>query len=348
MAFTEESEEEHARLTKYKEEDPIALQDALNTSQAFVQAVRDGDVEELKRVVEDAEEGEILQGFAAQALIIAVKKADLDIVEKLVGWGLPLHYPDMQQAIHLACEITNRENFSKTWRIVKALNEGNESGGIHLDTPRIGDGWTPLCVACADACVPLAFKLLEMKADANVITRRSETPLGLARRKKPEDTEETKEARNILTNMLKDYGAQGTAVGVLNKAHGGHAVSGPPAKAPAPAPAQAESDKGSGKGGYPTATKKKKVVLSMSEVTEVTAGGTESIPEDSMLVLDATNWDEDQDQTREVVIDPTTMVEKPLVPKYIGHDGKPIELDLEDAGPVTQTTVSKTHSRFCG
>merc|ERR1712118_601376 len=113
-----------------------------------------------------------------------------------------------------------RETFSKTWRIVKALTEGNESGGIHIDTPRMHDGWTPLCVACADACVPLSFKLLEMKADANVITRRNETPLLLAKRKNDKDTPEISEARNILTNMLKDYGAQSSVGGVLADAHG--------------------------------------------------------------------------------------------------------------------------------
>merc|ERR1712072_263550 len=153
-------------------------------------------------------------------MIIAVRKANLEVVEKLVGWGLPLKHSDMDMALHLACEVTNRENFSKTWRIVKALTEGNDDGGIHIDTPRVGDGWTPLCVACSDACVPLAFKLLEMKADANVITRRNETPLLLARRPHSRDTDETKEARNILSNMLKDYGAQDSASGVLAHAHG--------------------------------------------------------------------------------------------------------------------------------
>merc|ERR1719379_574925 len=177
-------------------------------------------------------------------MIVAVRRADLDIVEKMVGWGMPLDGDEMEQALHLACEITNRENFSKTWRIVKALTEGNESGGIHIDTPRMGDGWTPLCVSCADACVPLAFKLLEMKADPNVITRRNETPLLLARRKKPDDPPEAQEARNILTNMLKDYGAQGTAGGVLADAYGVPQTGQPTAKATVPSAAQSGSEKG--------------------------------------------------------------------------------------------------------
>lgn len=358
LAWREDLEEEHARLTKYKEEDPISLQDALNTSQAFVEAARNSDVEELQRVVDESEEGEILQGFAAQAMIIAVRKADLDIVEKLISWGLPVQGPEMEQALHLACEITNRENFSKTWRIVKALTEGNESGGIHIDTPRMGDGWTPLCVACADACVPLAFKLLEMKADPNVITRRNETPLALVKRKKEEDTAEIREARNILSNMLKDYGAQSTVGGVLADAHGVPHTGKPttkttvaePAPASSPALAQTGSEKG---GGYPTATSKKKVVLSMSSVAEVGPVGTETTKDDSMLVLDATtSWDDDQ--TRDVIIDPTTMGEKPLVQKYIGHDGKEIKSEdlpkLEDSGPVTQTSIpgKPKHTRFCG
>eukprot|EP00746_Dinoflagellata_sp_MGD_P072007 gnl/MRDRNA2_/MRDRNA2_29264_c0_seq1.p1 gnl/MRDRNA2_/MRDRNA2_29264_c0~~gnl/MRDRNA2_/MRDRNA2_29264_c0_seq1.p1 ORF type:complete len:369 (+),score=85.96 gnl/MRDRNA2_/MRDRNA2_29264_c0_seq1:86-1192(+) len=359
LAWTEDSADEHARLSKYKEEDPISLQDALNTSQAFVEAARNGDVEELKRVVDEAEEGEILQGFAAQAMIIAVRQADLDVVEKLIAWGLPVDGPggELEQAVHLACEITNRENFSKTWRIVKALTEGNESGGIHIDSPRMGDGWTPLCVACADACVPLAFKLLEMKADPNVITRRNETPLVLARCPRPHDKEETKEARNILTNMLKDYGAKGTAGGVLADAHGvplGQSTMKAPAPKPTPTPTiAAGGEKG---GGYPAAASKKKVVLSMSSVAEVGPVGTESAADDSALVLDATStWDEDQ--TREVIINPITMKEKAVeqvAVKYFGHDGKEINPEdlpkLEDRGPVTSSSIpgKPKHTRFCG
>jgi hypothetical protein len=358
LAWKEDAAEEHARLTKYKEEDPISLQDALNTSQAFVEAARNGDVEDLKRVIDEAEEGEILQGFAAQAMIIAVRRADQDMVEKLIGWGLPLDCDAMEQALHLACEITNRENFSKTWRIVKALSEGNENGGINIDTPRMGDGWTPLCVACADACVPLTFKLLEMKADPNVITRRNETPLVLARVPRPTDVEDTKEARNILTNMLKDYGAQGTAANVLANAHGlplpGQASM--KASAPKPVPASAAAAGGQKGGGYPAATSKKKVVLSMgSAVAEVGPVGTESAADDC-LVLDATaSWDEDE--TREVIINPITMEEKaappPVGPKYYGHDGKEIKPEdlpkLEDR-PVTVTSIpgKPKLSRFCG
>eukprot|EP00913_Durusdinium_trenchii_P003549 g3282.t1 len=116
--------------------------------------------------------------------------------------------PSLWQALHLVCELVDRENFSNSWRILKTLKEGNAFGAIDINTPRSSDGWTPLCIACADACLPLAFKLLELNADPNVITRSNDTPLSLAKRGQPEDNEEQREARGIISNMLRSYGAQ--------------------------------------------------------------------------------------------------------------------------------------------
>eukprot|EP00929_Paragymnodinium_shiwhaense_P068881 TRINITY_DN3472_c0_g1_i2.p1 TRINITY_DN3472_c0_g1~~TRINITY_DN3472_c0_g1_i2.p1 ORF type:complete len:281 (+),score=73.89 TRINITY_DN3472_c0_g1_i2:80-922(+) len=210
LNFFEEPDEEYGRLQLLQKEDPIALQDVLNTSQAFVQAVRDRDLEELRRVVKDAESGELLQVFVLQALIIAVRGAMLDIVKEMINWGVPLKHEVLSQALHLTCEIVNRDNFSDAWRIVELLIAGNEQsgGGQHIDAPRSQDGWTPLCIACNDACLPLAFKLLELKADPNVITRKNETPLALAKRQRGSDNDEQAEARGIICNMLKHYGGQ--------------------------------------------------------------------------------------------------------------------------------------------
>lgn len=77
------------------------------------------------------------------------------------------------------------------------------------------DGWTPLCIACADACLPLTFKLLELDADPNVITRDNDTPVALAQRRRDDDTEEQREARGIIANMLQSYGGQSSWRGAL-------------------------------------------------------------------------------------------------------------------------------------
>lgn len=218
LAFTEEAGEEEERLQRLRREDPITLQDAINTSRALVDAVKAGDVEEMQRVVADAEEGEFLQVFVLQAFVLALKSASLKLVKELVNWGIPLSHQQLSQAVHLVCEITNRDNFSETWRIVELLIMGNSEGKLDVNAPRVFDGWTPLCIACADACLPLAFKLLELEADPNVITRSSTTPLAIVRTKRADDSEEQKEARDIIANMLCHYGAEESWRDALRKA----------------------------------------------------------------------------------------------------------------------------------
>lgn len=208
LAFIEEPEEEAERLTKLRNEDPIALQDAVNTSRALVDAVRDGDLEELHSVVQNAVEGELLQVFTLQAFVVALKSASLSMVKTLVNWGAPLGHDQLSQAIHLMCEVTTRDNFSDAWRIVQLLVDGNSEGRIDINTPRVADGWTPLCIACATGCLPLTFKLLELKADPNVITRANCTPLQLAKKARPDDKEEEREARPIIARMLREYGGE--------------------------------------------------------------------------------------------------------------------------------------------
>merc|ERR1719352_838937 len=140
------------------------------------------------------------------------------MVKALVNWGVPLSHTQLSQALHLVCEITNRDNFSDAWRIVKLLTDGNTEGKISINQPRIGDGWTPLCVACADACLPLVFKLLELDADPNAITRHNKTPLALAREKRKDDDDEQREARGIISNMLRSHGAEENVRDVLRRA----------------------------------------------------------------------------------------------------------------------------------
>eukprot|EP00439_Symbiodinium_sp_Y106_P066596 s888_g10.t2 len=215
LAFEDDPEAEAARLEKLREDDPIAWQDAINTSRALVDAVKENDIDDLRRVVANAEDGEFIQAFILQAFVMALKSSLLEITQQMVDWGVPLHSPQLSQALHLVCELVNRENFSNSWRIVKALTDGNTEGGLDINAPRQSDGWTPLCIASADACLPMAFKLLELKADPNVITRANETPLALAKRSRDDDTDEQKEARGIISNMLRSYGGQDTCKDAL-------------------------------------------------------------------------------------------------------------------------------------
>merc|ERR1719401_733810 len=217
FAVGEAAEVERARVERLKADDPIAFQDAMNTSTALVDAARGGDIAELQRVVADAEDGELLQVFVLQAFVLALKSASLELVRAFVNGGMPLGKDDLSQSIHLVCEVTTRDNFSDAWRIIQLLSEGNSEGRIDINTPRSMDGWTPLCVACSDACLPLVFKLLELEADPNAITRSNATPLGIARQKQEGDSDEQQEARGIISNMLRSYGAQELWKDALNR-----------------------------------------------------------------------------------------------------------------------------------
>ncbi|CAK0860704.1 unnamed protein product [Prorocentrum cordatum] len=205
FAVRESCEAERARIERLRVDDPIELQDIFNTSTALVDAAREGDVEELRRVVADAEEGELLRPFVLKAFLEVLKRASLELVRDFVHGGLPVEeLEELSQSLHIVCEVTNRDNFSDAWRIVQLLSQGR----LDINAPRSPDGWTPLCVACADACLPLVFKLIELEADPNVITRANMTPLALARERRDGDGEEQQEARGIISNMLRSYGAQ--------------------------------------------------------------------------------------------------------------------------------------------
>ncbi|CAE7695561.1 unnamed protein product [Symbiodinium pilosum] len=146
LAFEEDAEAEAARLEKLREDDPIAWQDAVNTSRALVEAVKDNDIDELRRVVANAEEGEFIQAFILQAFVMALKSSLLEITQQLVDWGVPLQSSQLSQALHLVCELVNRDNFSNSWRIVKALTDGNSEGALDIDAPRQSDGVRALLV----------------------------------------------------------------------------------------------------------------------------------------------------------------------------------------------------------
>merc|ERR1711941_156948 len=106
--------------------------------------------------------------------------AMLEMVKEMICWGVPLDHDQLSLSPHVICDITTRDNFSNAWRILELLFQGNGESRISVDTPRLHDGWTPLCVSCHRACLPLVFKLLEMQADVNVVTRSGATPLSLA------------------------------------------------------------------------------------------------------------------------------------------------------------------------
>merc|ERR1711920_601402 len=69
------------------------------------------------------------------------------------------------------------------------------------------------------ACLPLVWKLIELKADVNVITIDNSTPVSIAKTKMDDDNDEQTEARNIITNMLRHYGGRENYKDVLAVLH---------------------------------------------------------------------------------------------------------------------------------
>merc|ERR1719456_1438775 len=183
LAVTESTDEQNARLKQLRADDPISYQDAKITSSAFLQAVKDEDLEETKRIVKDAYPEELLHQPVALALLIAVSRTDLPFI---------------------LVEATEKENFAAAVGILQLLKKNDWD----IDEPRQSDGFTPLSIACARAHAPLAYVLVQHGAHVNVSARRGETPLKLAQTERPDDDEAKREARVLIANMLSSYGAK--------------------------------------------------------------------------------------------------------------------------------------------
>jgi hypothetical protein len=204
LAVTETTEEQLARLKEVRLDDPIAYQDAKVTSAAFLEAAKDEDFEELKRIVKDAYPEELLHQPVALAFLIAVRRVDLQFVEFFIEQGLTGHWPGVSIAFHVLVESTEKENFAAAVGILQLLKKNDWD----IDEPRQSDGFTPLSIACARAHAPLAYVLVQHGAHVNVSARRGETPLRIVQTERDDDDETQREARPLIANMLSSYGAK--------------------------------------------------------------------------------------------------------------------------------------------
>jgi hypothetical protein len=204
LAVTETTEEQLARLKEVRLDDPIAYQDAKVTSAAFLEAAKDEDFEELKRIVKDAYPEELLHQPVALAFLIAVRRVDLQFVEFFIEQGLTGHWPGVSIAFHILVEATEKENFAAAVGIIQLLKKN----GWDIDEPRQSDGFTPLSIACARAHAPLAYVLVQHGAHVNVSARRGETPLRIAQTERDDDDDTKRDARVLIANMLSSYGAK--------------------------------------------------------------------------------------------------------------------------------------------
>lgn len=195
--------EERERVLALEKEDPITVQEIVVTSRAFVDACSSGDTAEAKRIVNDAEDDELLQAYCYIAFEKALRNAHFEIIKLFIlEWGLPLQDHEMGlKACHICVEAVSAtpSSFRNIIEILRLFFSGHF--GISVDTPRPKDGWTALCAACAAGEVAVACKLIQGGANVNSITRDNETPLSLANRAA------SGAEGNVLINVLKKEGA---------------------------------------------------------------------------------------------------------------------------------------------
>ncbi|CAD7939151.1 unnamed protein product [Amoebophrya sp. A25] len=219
-------ESEEQRLHRWRTEDPILIQEAFATSNAFLQACKDGDLEEACAIIRNAENyTEFLQYHVIQAYYACVRALDWDLflavfVEQSFPVGL------FAEVAHAVCEMCAKDTFDVCRKFLKKFFNVYE---ISVDHPRHRDGLTPLCVACLRGCLPLSVILLEeYNASCHVITRHNLTPFQLNEMPQPGDTEQIVEGRQLLKNRMCSMGVGRNAQEVLRKLrqHGGSILSG--------------------------------------------------------------------------------------------------------------------------
>jgi len=206
----EETEDE--RLKRWQKEDPIALQDSYNTSNALVEYCKSNDFEGMAKLVDEADYGEFLFAHTVQAFIIAVSNLQVDIVRKFLDNRLDLTYDVFTDVLHMGVEALWKD--PSNYRVTRALQMihmltagGRGTGGIPVDSLRERDGFTPLCSACVVGFIDVAKCLLSLKADPDMITRDNVTPLEIA----------TECGHEEIVAFLKARNASSSAANVLSK-----------------------------------------------------------------------------------------------------------------------------------
>eukprot|EP00397_Hematodinium_sp_SG-2012_P043596 GEMP01048493.1.p1 GENE.GEMP01048493.1~~GEMP01048493.1.p1 ORF type:complete len:221 (+),score=62.19 GEMP01048493.1:97-759(+) len=181
------SGDENARLKKWRDEDPIALQDAFNTSQALVDYCKEGDAESVAQLISQAIEGEFLFAHVTQAFYIAINSFEVPIVRQFIDNGLVLDVNVFGEALHLVCEKAGEDptddRIARASEMLHLLVKGTSSvsdNSLPVDHLRASDGFTALCVACVVNSAPLVRSLLALGAEVNMLTRAASTPLNIA------------------------------------------------------------------------------------------------------------------------------------------------------------------------
>lgn len=116
-------EKEEVRLARWKQEDPISLQEAYVTSNAFLKACRDNDVDEVHEIVNHAVYTDFLQYQVIQGYYACVQHLNFPLFRDVFDHqGFPAQlFPEIPHAV---AELCGKENFTECRKFLKALFTG--------------------------------------------------------------------------------------------------------------------------------------------------------------------------------------------------------------------------------
>eukprot|EP00392_Amoebophrya_sp_AT5.2_P005249 g5258.t1 len=116
-------EKEEVRLARWKQEDPISLQEAYVTSNAFLKACRDNDVDEVHEIVNHAVYTDFLQYQVIQGYYACVQHLNFPLFRDVFDHqGFPAQlFPEIPHAV---AELCGKENFMECRKFLKTLFTG--------------------------------------------------------------------------------------------------------------------------------------------------------------------------------------------------------------------------------
>ncbi|CAD7927917.1 unnamed protein product [Amoebophrya sp. A120] len=104
------AEKEEARLARWKKEDPIALQDAFMTSNAFLKACKDDNLPEALEILQNSVKTDFLQYHVIQGYYACIQNLNFELFHQVFqAQGFPVGlFPEIPHAI---AELCTKETF---------------------------------------------------------------------------------------------------------------------------------------------------------------------------------------------------------------------------------------------
>eukprot|EP00743_Colponemidia_sp_Colp-15_P001244 GILK01001366.1.p1 GENE.GILK01001366.1~~GILK01001366.1.p1 ORF type:complete len:278 (-),score=56.96 GILK01001366.1:80-913(-) len=176
FALYESLAAQQQRLKALEEDDPITLQDCMNTGVALIDAAKRGDLHELQRVVKNAYKGELLFWHISKAFHAACAGMHLTTVQFMVEGGLDLTQSTFDDSIHRIIEAKTI-GLNNSDEDARAIISYLVSKKMDINQPRKDDWWTCLHVAANARHLSSVRLLVDLGADVNAVAKNDRMPL---------------------------------------------------------------------------------------------------------------------------------------------------------------------------